>query len=73
MYKIITALLLSTVISMGLVACQKSGNAEEAGKGVDQAGLKVKQAVGDGGPTQKAGKKVDNAASKVKKAVTPNS
>ena len=47
-----------------LVGCEPAGPAEKAGKGLDNAGKDLKNAVDPRGPAQEAGDKIDNALGK---------
>ena len=47
------------VFALTLVGCQPEGPAEKAGKGLDNAGKDLKDAVDPRGPAQKAGDKID--------------
>jgi hypothetical protein len=50
------------LLLVGLAACHQEGPAEKAGKGIDNAGKSVSQALNPPqGPAQAAGRKIDNA------------
>jgi predicted small lipoprotein YifL len=64
-FRSISALVVALFLSLGLVACEKEGPAERAGKQIDQGIENAKDAVRDvfqgQGPAEKAGEKLDRA------------
>jgi predicted small lipoprotein YifL len=65
MMRSISALLAALLLSLGLVACEKEGPVERAGKQIDQGIENTKDALQDAvqgqGPAEKAGEKIDRA------------
>ena len=54
--RVMMAVLLAT---LGLAACDKPGPAERAGRSMDRAGERVRDAVDPPGPTERVGRAVD--------------
>ncbi len=53
---------LSSMILLGLAACQPEGPAEKAGKSLDNAGQSISDTLNPPqGPAQSAGRKIDRA------------
>lgn len=61
----VSIVLTALFLSLGLVACEKEGPAERAGKQIDQGIENTKDAVQDAfqgqGPAERAGEKIDRA------------
>lgn len=60
--KKLSILLLGTLVSMSLAACQPTGSAEDSGKKADQYAQKVGDTLNPKGPMQKAGRAIDRSA-----------